>query len=134
MEDPAPAAVRVDEIVERYIALRGKKAELKSAYERQVAEVEQAMRKCERFLLAQLNSTGTESQRTRAGTVYKEESVSVSIADWDAYLNWVRENGMYSMLEKRAAKSAVQEYRNVHNDLPPGVNYSTHLVVHVRRN
>lgn len=135
MSDESVASiVRVDDVVERYIALRDRKAEIKSAYEKQVADIDAAMKKCERFLLGQLTSTGTESQRTKAGTVYKEEQVSVSVADWDTYLTWVRENGMYSMLEKRASKSAVQEYRNVHDDLPPGVNYSTHVVVHVRRN
>lgn len=133
-DENVASVVRIDDVVERYIALRDRKAEIKSAYEKQVAEIDTAMKKCERFLLGQLNTTGTESQRTKAGTVYKEEQVSVSVADWDAYLTWVRDNGMFQMLEKRASKSAVQEYRNVHDDLPPGVNYSTHVVVHVRRN
>lgn len=127
------AELTVEDVIERYIALRDRKTEIKSVYETQVAEIDAAMRRCERFLLGQMNAQGAESIRTKAGTTYKEEQVSVSVADWDAYLTWVRQEGMFSMLEKRANKTAVQEYRNVNNDLPPGVNYSTRLVVHVRR-
>lgn len=136
MSDPSPAAqvACIDEIVERYIALRDKKTEIKSAYEQEVAKVEEAMRRCERFLLGQLNAQGAESIRTKFGTTFKTEKVSVGVADWDSYLNWVKETGNYSMIEKRANPTAVQEYRAVHNDLPPGVNYATRLVVHVRRN
>lgn len=135
MSEPAPTAqvVNIDEVVERYIALRDKKTQIKSAYELQVADIEAAMKRCEKFLLGHMNAQGAESIRTKTGTAFKSEKVAVSVADWDAYLAWVKETGNYSMIEKRANPVAVQEYRSVHDDLPPGVNYNTRLVVHIRR-
>lgn len=133
-EAPAAQVAGVDEVVERYVALRDRKTQLKSEYEKQVMEIEAGMRRCERFLLGALNAQGAESIRTKAGTTFKSERASVGVADWDDFIAWVKETGNYSMIEKRANATAVQEYRNVNHDLPPGVNYSTRLVVHVRRN
>jgi hypothetical protein len=37
------------------------------------------------------------------------------------------------MLERRVSKTAVDEYVAAHQDLPPGVNYTTAISVNVRR-
>jgi len=135
MTDEVEQAPRVglDAVVERYVQLRDKKAELKAKYDADVAAIEQALTKCERFLLSTLNDQGVESIRTKAGTAYKQIRTSVTVADWDTYFAWLRDNEQWSMLEHRANKTAVEEYRTVHNDLPPGLNRSSEFVINIRR-
>lgn len=125
--------VTCDEMVERYVKLRDKKTELKAAYERKVAAIDEALKRCENYLLNVLNAQGGESMRTAKGTFYKSQRISVTVADWDSFLAWVQANEMWSLLERRAAKTGVEEYRTVHNDLPPGLDRRAEYIVNVRR-
>jgi hypothetical protein len=45
----------------------------------------------------------------------------------------VRENDDWALLEVRASKSAVEQYRENNNDLPPGISMREERVVNVRR-
>lgn len=123
----------LDSIVERYIALRDLKARKKAAYEAEARLLDEAMSRIETFLLAQLNGQGAESVRTGQGTFFKSRRTNCTVADWDATLPWIITNEAWSMLEKRVSKSFVEQYREEHNDLPPGLNYSEEVTINVRR-
>lgn len=128
------AAPQVDRIIEKYIALRDKKAELKAAYDGQVKDLDAAMSRIENFLLAKMQELGVESLRTPFGTPYIQRRTSASVADWEAVLDWVRSNEEWGMLERRVSKTAVEAWRDEHNDLPPGLNWREERVVNIRRN
>lgn len=121
------------DIVARYVELRDKKAEIEAAHKAHIAKYDEAMEKLERHLLAHLNETASESVATAAGTFFKSETTSAKVADWDQTLAFVRENEMWNMLDKRVNKTAVKEYMEAHNDLPPGVSLHREIVVRVRR-
>lgn len=123
----------IDQIVDRYIKLRDKKAEIKADYEAKVASVEEAMAKLEAMILEHLNATGCASVGCEAGTAFKQTTTSATVADWDATLNFIRENDMWHMLDRRVNKTAVVEYREANDDLPPGVNWREETVVRIRR-
>ena len=59
--------------------------------------------------------------------------MSASVADWDAVLDHIRENDAWEMLERRVNKTAVEQFKAVNDDLPPGVNWSETQVVNFRR-
>lgn len=126
-------AVDLNEIVSKYIALRDRKAELKAAFDNSVADINTMLSKCEAFLLTKMTEQGVESYKTSAGTAYRQEKTSVTVADWDSLLPFIREKGLWNILERRANKTAVDEYRAANNDLPPGVNYRVEHAVNVRR-
>lgn len=125
--------VSINDIVERYIALRDKKAQFKAEYDAKVEAVEAALGRCEAFILNKLAEMGAESIRTPAGTAYVSTQTSVSAADWEAYLTWVRNNDAWSGIDKRPNKSFIESYREQHNDLPPGVNWRAERKVNFRR-
>lgn len=125
--------MKLDLIVERYIQLRDRKAQMKAAYEASVADITAGMNKLEGAILASLNEQGAESFRTAHGTAYKSTSTSATVADWDSLLGFVKENGAWEMLEKRVSKAAVDQYRAANDDLPPGINYREAVSVGVRR-
>lgn len=125
--------MKLDLIVERYVQLRDKKAQMKAAYEASVADITTGMNRLENAILATLNEQGAESFRTARGTAYKSTSTSATVADWDSLLGFVRENDRWDMLEKRVSKTAVDQFRAANDDLPPGINYRESVSVGVRR-
>lgn len=123
----------IDGLVERYLALRDKKAEYKAEYDAKVEAIEQAMTKVENYLLKLMQDLGVESIRTAVGTPYISRRSSASVSDWESFLGFVRENDNWEMLERRANKTVVQQWREEHNDLPPGLNWREERVVNIKR-
>lgn len=125
--------MHLDKIVERYIKLRDVKAQMKAEFDASVADINAAMDRLENAILQTLTAQGVESARTEYGTAYKSISTSATIADWDSFLSFVLENERFDMLEKRCAKTAIEQYRAANDDLPPGVNWKPAVTVNVRR-
>jgi hypothetical protein len=126
-------AMQLDAVVERYVQIRDKKAEMKKAFEASVAPLTEAMDRLENAVLKALNDQGVESVRTKAGTAYKSTSTSATVADWEQVLPWIKENDRWDMLEKRVNKTAVEQFRTDNDDLPPGINWREAITVNVRR-
>jgi len=125
--------MKLDLIVERYVLLRDRKAQMKADYEASVADINTGLSKLENAILVTLNEQGAESFRTAHGTAYKSTSTSATVADWDSLQVFIRTNERWDMLEKRVAKTAVEQYRNEQDDLPPGINWREAVSVGVRR-
>lgn len=123
----------IHKLVDGYIQLRDKKAQLKAKHEAELAPINAMMDKIETHLLAQMQEQGVTSYKTELGTAYTSTTTKANVADWDGLLSFVREHGLWQMLERRVSKTAVDEYVAAHQDLPPGVNYSTAVAVNIRR-
>ena len=125
--------MKLSDAVKLYIQLRDKKAELKAEYEAKVADIDEQLNKLEAKLLQVFNETGMDSVRTEFGTAYVTTRNSVSVADRDAFLSFVRETGDFSLLEVRPSRSAVPEFAAANGEPPPGVTMRTERVVNIRR-
>lgn len=121
------------EIVEKYVALRDRKAEMEKAHKAKKAQIDAALVKIENFLLKRMDAAGEESIRTTAGTAFKSTKVFTGVADWDSVLEFVRENDRFDMLTKAVSKDAVVAYREANDDIPPGVNWREEVTISVRR-
>lgn len=128
----APAANYAG-IVERYIQLRDEVNRIEAENKATLAPYKEAMSKIESYLLDHLNKGQADSVATPAGTFFKTERTSATVADWDLTLPFVREHKLWSMLDKRINKTAVKEYIEAHGEPPPGVNWSRALVCQIRR-
>lgn len=126
------AELQVDELTKKYMRLREIKAAYDAEHKEKTAKVKEAMQKIEIRLLEFFEQTGQSSAKTAFGTPYVTLRESYSVADRDAYLEWVKEHEAWEMLESRVSKSAVEAYKEEHGDLPPGVNYSAERKVNVR--
>lgn len=133
METEMKAPPKVAMIVERYIQMRDKKAELKAAYDASVKDIDAGMERIERHLLNELNELGATSMSTPFGTPYVTVRTSASVADWPAVLEHIKSNGAWDMLERRVNKTVVDAFRTEHDDLPPGINWREERVVNIRR-
>ncbi len=125
--------MRVDELVSNYVALRDKKAQIKKDYEDEAAKLTLLMDQIEGRILQHLDSTGTESARTDAGTAFKSTRSFTTVGDRDTFLRDCIDNDRLHLIDPRVSKKAVDEYVTVHGELPPGVNMRTEVTVNIRR-
>jgi hypothetical protein len=123
----------MDELVEKYLELREAKAQLKAKYDTAKGGIDTSLAAIEARILDEFNKSGLESARTAHGTAYKNTRTSASVADWDATLKFIQDNQLWNMLERRVSKDAVVQWRDEHNDLPPGLNWREEITINVRR-
>lgn len=126
--------MKLSDAVSLYIKLRDQKAELKAEADAKLKPIQERMDKLEAKLLEAFQNTGVDSVRTEFGTAYQSTRTTASIADRDAFMEFVKSREEWSLLEVRVAKTAVEQYRAANDDeLPPGVNIREERVVNVRR-
>lgn len=123
----------VAELIDAYIKLRDKKKKIKERHAEELKDTNEKMDRLEMGLLFHLSGEGADSIRTESGTVYKIKRSSVKVQNWDEALKYVLDNNLTHMLEKRLAKSAVEEFLEANKTTPPGVSITTDLGVGIRR-
>ena len=121
------------DLVDRYVAIRDKKEEIAAEQKAVMARLNKALSKIETLLMEHLEQAGSESIKTSAGTCYRSVRTSVKVEDREQFLDYVRTNQAWDLLESRAAKKDVEAFLEEHQDLPPGVSVRRDAVVNVRR-
>lgn len=132
-EITAIAPPMLDALVEKYIALRDRKAELKAKFKADTEAIDAGMAKCEAYFLTEMRRQGLTALPTEAGVPYQSTQTSVTVADWPAYFAWMQAGERWEFLDHKANKTAVVAYKEEHQDLPPGLNWREEIVVNVRR-
>lgn len=122
-----------EQLVKVYIQLRDRRSARKRAYEMEDEGDKAKQEKIEGILLHRFQEDGIESCKTSSGTAYKSVRTSASVADQDLFFSFIVKNDLFEMLEKRCNKTLVEQYKEEHGEIPPGINYSETVVVNVRR-
>ena len=125
--------MKLSELVAKYIELRDKKAQIKAEYDGKVAKLDENLDKIEAVLLKTFDSAGMDSVKTEFGTAYTSTRTTASVANPDVFMKYVVANEAWHLLEKRAAKSGVEQYKAEHDDVPPGVSWRSERIVNIRR-
>lgn len=124
----------VDNLVEKYTALRAKRSELKSAYEEKDKRFKEAMAQIEALLMKQMQELEVESFKTPHGTAYQSVTTQANAVDWDLVFGYMRESGDVEMLQKRINKKAALEFAERNDgELPPGVALRQEISINVRK-
>ena len=121
-------------LLKLFIALRDRRAERKAAYQADDEGDRTKQDKIEIEFLRRFGERGIDNVSARGvGTAYKSTRSSATVADWDSFLEHVQNHDAWELLERRVNKTAVEQFRAVNDDLPPGVNWSEAQVVNFRR-
>ena len=121
-------------LLKLFIGLRDRRAERKAAYLADDESDRSKQDKIEVEFLRRFQERGIDNVSVRSvGSAYMSTRSSATVADWDAFLEHVQKNAAWEMLERRVNKTAVEQFRAVHDDLPPGVNWTSTQVVLFRR-
>jgi hypothetical protein len=126
-------SVTVDEVIAAYVKLRTKKDAIEAETKDRVKGIKEKLEQLEAWLKEKADEQGVTSFKTKHGTAFLTTTDYANVGDWDAVLEFVRENEAFDMLEKRISKIAVRGYIEANKEVPPGVNYGTKLEVNVRK-
>lgn len=122
------------QMLKLFIGLRDRRAQRKAAYEDDDAGDRNKQDKIEVEFLRRFNERDIDNVSSRGvGTAYRSTRASATVADWDQLFDFIQTNEAFEMLERRVNKTAVQQYKDEHADLPPGVNWNETQVINFRR-
>jgi len=125
--------MKLSELIDKYIEIRDKKAQLKAEYDVKKNKMDDALDKIEAVILKTFDASGMDSAKTENGTAYTSRLITATVADPDIFMQHVIATEAWHMIEKRCSKVGVEQYRAEHDEVPPGVNWREERVVNVRR-
>ena len=125
--------ITIDTVVGKYMQLRHKKDEITREAKAKTDAINEQMGKLEGYLLQRMQDEGVTSYKTPHGTAFSTTTDYANVADWEATLEYIKQNELYDMLEKRVNKTAVRAIIDSTGTPPPGVNYGTRIDVNVRK-
>lgn len=126
--------VTADKLVETYVKIRDKRAELKKAFDLKNAELEAQQKELEVALLEILNTVGGENIRTAHGTATRSLKTRYWTSDWKSMYQVIREFDAPQLLEQRIHQTNMKQFLGEHPDvLPMGLNISQAYAITVRR-
>ena len=125
--------LNIEELVSQYIRLRDRIKEAEDAHKAKLKDAKDHLEKLNNSLLERLNEVGGESVKTAVGTVYRTTRRTASIADGDAFRQFVISNEAFDLVDWKANANAVDDFIKNETAPPPGVNFSMTFTVGVRR-
>ena len=125
--------MNIDKAVTKFIVLRDKIGDIEKRHKEELLPYFEKQDKLEAKLLKHMHDTKSESIRTAGGTAYRSHRNYDKISDWDAFLNFVREHEYWHFLFKRVSGSAVSDYLENEEALPPGVSRTVNATINIRR-
>lgn len=126
--------MKMDDLVLKYIQTREKKSKIKAAYDADKAKYDTLQDKIEALLLIRFKELGIDSVKTEFGTAYSSTQTSATMADWDLFRTFCQsQDDPFQYLDRKANKTAVEQYRASNDELPPGINWSETRTVNFRR-
>lgn len=122
-----------DQLVASYRNVRERKDEIAKRHEQELAPVNEALRAIEARLLAMFTEAGLSNVKTAHGTAYTSTRRSYTVEDPSALRDFIEGNNLPELLETRVSKSAVDQYLEAGNALPPGIKVSQQVTINVRK-
>lgn len=117
----------------QYIALRDKIKLIQDRHKAELKPYTNAMVLLEGVFTQVLDSVNAENIKTDAGTIYKSIQASATVANMDEFRRHVIGAQDWDLVDWKVNKTAVRTWLDAGAALPPGVNYSTHVKINVRR-
>lgn len=125
--------IRIEDAVQQYITLRDEKERIDKEAKAKKLELDKKMEIIEKWFFIQGQETGTRSWKTDYGTIYFAPKVSVSVADWDEVVEYIKAFDAFDLLNHSVNKTAVTQYLEKNDALPPGVNYTRYEGLFARK-
>lgn len=124
-----------ERLISAFVKIRDQRSQRRADYEAADADDRAKQDKIEAEFLRRFHERGSTSTKSDAGTAYINVTNSATVADRDVYFNWIIEDVKERLcfLEARVNKTSLAQYKEEHDDIPPGVNYRETQSVGFRR-
>lgn len=117
----------------KYIELRDEVEQLERECKSAVADKKKLMGEIATWFQMKAQSDGLKTVPTTCGTVYWSTHSSAKVSDPDLFIEFVKSEGAWDLMETRAAKVAVKSYIEGHGEPPPGVSFSSVSVFNLKQ-
>lgn len=125
--------MNTSELIGTFVQIRDLLKEMEEQYQNRRKPLVDKQMAISALLQKFLEDNKMDSLKTEAGTCYVSTRTTASLADPDAFMRYVIENKAFDLLDRRANATAVKDFVQEHNNLPPGCNLNTISTVGVRR-
>ena len=115
-----------------YLKMKVARDELSREFKEADKKLEEQQSKIKHALLDYCKEEGLESVRTTEGLFYRSVKTRYWASDWESVYNYVRDNDMPELFEKRLAQGVMKELAES-DKLPTGVNADSEYVLNVRK-
>ena len=126
--------LQADRLVQAYVKMRDKRAELSAAFEAEDNKISAQMELVEAELLKICKTIGADSVRTPFGNVYRTVKTRYETSDWENMYKFITEHNVPQLLERRISTTNMKQFLEENPELMPiGVNINNKYTVTVRR-
>ncbi len=119
--------------IQQYVEIRDRVKAMDEAHEKAKKPFTDELNNLNGYLQEFLDKSGGDSFKTAFGTCYKSTRFTASLADSQAFMDYVVKNGRFELLDRKANSTAVKAFVEENGNLPPGCNLSQLSTVGVRR-
>ena len=132
MTDTPELQTTVDKRVDQYIQVRNKLKQLDDEFELKRKPLVELQQMLSGWMQEFLTKAQADSVKTAHGTCYQSTRYTASLADPEAFMNFVIANQAFDLIDRKANATACRDYAAEHKTLPPGVNLAAIKTVGVR--
>lgn len=125
--------IKVAQRIAEYVRCRDQIKVIEERHKTELAPLKELQDMLGGWLQSALDKAGADSIKSLAGTAYKTQKFTASLADPKAFMDFVIENALFDLMDRKANVTAVKEYVEQNGSLPPGVKLSAIETVGVRR-
>lgn len=126
--------IPVESIVADYVALRDTINEKEETHKEEIAVLKAQLEELAAALLEVCAEQNIDSMRTPAGTASRRVSSRYWTSDWESMYQFINENKVPWLLEKRISNNMMQQFLEDAPDLtPPGLQADRKFIISVRR-
>jgi hypothetical protein len=127
-------SVSIEEMVEAYRNVRETIAKRKEVFEAQMEKLEKSLEVIASSILEFCNEHNLDSVKTPMGTVSRRVQSRYWTNDWESMYNFVVEQNIPFVLEKRIHNGNMQQFLDENPDLMPmGLQLDRKFVIQVRK-
>ena len=128
-------AVKLEELVKAYIAIRNKRDANAREFNAKDAELKAELAQLDQVMLNSCNEIDADSIKTSSGTIIKTMKENFVCGDWDNFKQYVMQNDAIELLQQRLQQTNFKEFLSNRTDegLPPGISSMKEFQIVVRK-
>lgn len=131
---PDDDTLNAEDAVKTYLLIREARERCKDRQEERDKQLRAHQTRIEQALGAFMQRNTTAGLNTKYGTVFTAHQSTARVADKAAFLSYLKENDAFELATIGANKATVAEHLEKNEgQLPPGVDWSSRVVVQIRR-
>ena len=128
-------AVRLEEIVKAYIAIRNKRDANAREFDAKDKELKAELAQLDQVMLNSCNEIDADSIKTNSGTIIKTMKENFVCSDWDNFKQYIVQEDAIDLLQQRIHQTNFKEFLSNRTDegLPPGISSMKEFQIVVRK-